>query len=36
MEEVYPHPKEILAEINALELKIQSGIKELEALIASD
>ena len=36
VEEVYPHPKEILAEINALELEIQSGIKELEALITSD
>jgi len=36
VEEVYPAPKDILAEINALELEIQSGIKELEALIASD
>ena len=33
VEENYPHPKEILAEINSLELEIQSGLKELEALI---
>jgi type I restriction enzyme M protein len=36
VEEAYTHPKEILVDINALELEIQSGIKELEALIASD
>jgi type I restriction enzyme M protein len=35
VEEIYPHPKEILAEINALETEIQSGIKELEALISA-
>jgi len=32
-EESYPHPREILAEINALEREIQNGLKELEALI---
>jgi len=33
VEEVYPHPKEILSEINAIEAEIQSGLKELEALL---
>jgi len=33
VEESYPHPREILAEINALEREIQNGLKELEALI---
>jgi len=33
VEEVYPHPQEILAEINRLEAEIQSGLKELEALV---
>ena len=33
IEENYPHPKEILREINALELEIQSGIKKLEELL---
>jgi len=33
VEEVYPHPREILAEINRLEAEIQSGLKELEALV---
>ena len=33
VEENYPHPREILAEINALERDIQDGLKELEALI---
>jgi len=32
-EESYPHPRKILAEINVLEREIQSGLKELEALI---
>jgi type I restriction enzyme M protein len=34
VENIYPHPKEILAEINGLEAEIQSGINELEALIS--
>ena len=29
----YPHPKEILAEINAMEQEIQNGLKELEAML---
>ena len=33
VEEVYPHPREILSEINRLEAEIQSGLKELEALV---
>ena len=33
VEEIYPHPKEILAEINALEIEIQDDLKELGALI---
>ena len=32
-EEIYPHPKEILTEINALEQEIISGLKELETLL---
>jgi type I restriction enzyme M protein len=33
VEEEYPHPKEILAEINTLEREIIDGLKELEGLI---
>jgi len=33
VEEKYPHPKEIIAEINAIEAEIQLGLKELEALL---
>jgi type I restriction enzyme M protein len=33
VEVVYPHPREILAEINALEQEITEGLRELEALI---
>jgi len=33
VEEIYPHPKEILAEINAIEKEIQDGLKELEAML---
>ncbi|MCL2663539.1 MAG: type I restriction-modification system subunit M [Oscillospiraceae bacterium] len=33
VEETYPHPKEILAEINVMEQKIQTGLKELEAML---
>jgi len=33
VEEEYPHPREILAEISALEQEIIGGLKELEALI---
>ncbi len=33
VEEEYPHPKEILAEINALEREIIDGLKELEGMI---
>jgi type I restriction enzyme M protein len=33
VEENYPHPREILAEINALEREIQDGLKELEGMI---
>jgi type I restriction enzyme M protein len=33
VEETYPHPREILAEINALEMEIQDGLRELEALV---
>ena len=32
-EEVYPHPKEILAEIKALEKEITKGLQELETLL---
>ena len=32
-EEVYPHPKEILAEIKNLEQEIVDGLRELELLI---
>ena len=33
VEEQYPHPREILAEINELEREIVEGLRELEALI---
>ena len=33
VEEKYPHPREILAEINELEREIQKELRELEALI---
>jgi type I restriction enzyme M protein len=33
VEEVYPMPSEILAEINSLESEIQDGLKELEELL---
>ncbi|MCL1876378.1 MAG: type I restriction-modification system subunit M [Synergistaceae bacterium] len=33
VEENYPHPREILAEINELEREIREGLAELEALI---
>jgi len=33
IEETYPHPREILAEINVLEAEIQSGLRELEGLL---
>ena len=33
VEEEYPHPREILAEINVLEKEINEGLRELEALI---
>jgi type I restriction enzyme M protein len=33
VEETYPHPREILAEINELEMDITAGLAELEALI---
>ena len=33
VKESYPHPREILAEINTLEREIQDGLKELEGLI---
>ena len=33
VEEEYPHPREILAEIHALEREITEGLRELEALI---
>jgi type I restriction enzyme M protein len=33
VEEEYPHPREILAEINVLEQEIMKGLQELEALI---
>jgi len=32
-EETYPHPREILAEINALEREISDGLKELEGMV---
>ena len=34
VEEVYPHPKEIFAEIKAMESEIQDRLKELESLIS--
>ena len=33
VEESYPHPREILAEINELEREIQGGLRELEAML---
>jgi len=33
VEETYPHPREILAEIGVLEREIADGLRELEALI---
>ena len=33
VEEVYPHPREILSDIGALEREIQDSLKELEAMI---
>jgi type I restriction enzyme M protein len=33
VEEKYPHPKEILAEINAMELEILEGLRGLEVLV---
>jgi type I restriction enzyme M protein len=33
VEEQYPHPREILAEVNTLEREIAEGLWELEALI---
>jgi len=33
VEEDYPHPREILAEIKGLEREIQDGLRELEALL---
>jgi type I restriction enzyme M protein len=33
VEENYPHPREILAEINTLEREILEGLKELEAMV---
>jgi len=33
VEEEYPHPREILAEINELEREIVQGLKELEAML---
>jgi len=33
VEEVYPHPREILAEINELEREIAQGLRELEAML---
>jgi type I restriction enzyme M protein len=33
VEETYPHPREILAEINELEREIAEGIRELESII---
>ena len=33
VEESYPHPREILAEINVLEREIQNSLRELETLI---
>ena len=33
VEEEYHHPREILAEINALEQEITEGLRKLEALI---
>jgi len=33
VEEIYPSPKEIMSEINDLEFEIQTGLRELEALL---
>ena len=33
VEEIYPHPREILAEINELEREIVEGLQELEAML---
>ena len=33
VEESYPHPREILADINALEREIAQGLRELEGLV---
>ena len=33
VEENYPHPREILAEINTLEQEIADGLQELEAML---
>jgi type I restriction enzyme M protein len=33
VEEEYPHPLEIMAEINDLETEIAAGLKELEAVL---
>ena len=33
VEENYPHPREILAEINELEREIQDGLRELEVML---
>ena len=33
IEEEYPHPLEIMAEINKLEKEIQEGLAELEAIL---
>jgi type I restriction enzyme M protein len=33
VEETYPHPKEIIAEINAMEKDIQNGLKELGTML---
>jgi hypothetical protein len=35
VEETYPHPREILTEINALESEIIEGLRELKVLIDS-
>ena len=36
VEEEYPHPREILAEINALEQEITNGLHELERMVVGD
>jgi hypothetical protein len=33
VEEQYPHPLEIMTEINELELEITAGLAELEGLL---